>query len=121
MVAMDTEFVLHKHSGYGKLHFDLMIARGERLATWQLFADPRDLQPGGEISAVRIQPHRLAYLDYEGPISGDRGRIERLDRGRCRWTQIDEATIELTFQGRDLIGPFRLQQTHRLDWRLTRG
>ncbi len=28
-----------------------------------------------------IQPHRRAYLDYQGPISGGRGRVIQVDRG----------------------------------------
>ncbi len=120
-MAMDTEFVLHKHSGYGQLHYDLMIARDRTLATWQLFADPRDLPRGREIPAVRIQPHRKAYLDYQGPVSGARGQVERLDRGRCRWTQIDQATMELAFDGEFLTGPWRLSQDSPPYWRLTRG
>ena len=34
-----------------------------------------------EMDAEVLPDHRLAYLDYEGPISGDRGSVTRWDRG----------------------------------------
>src|SRR5262245_61559573 len=61
------------------LHWDLMLEEGETLATWRLSA-----LPGRErlvIPAERIGAHRLAYLDYEGPLSGNRGRVNRWDVG----------------------------------------
>lgn len=36
-----------------------------------------------------LSDHRIAYLDYEGEISGGRGRVERLLRGTYRLTQRD--------------------------------
>jgi hypothetical protein len=33
------------------------------------------------VPAERLPDHRLAYLDYEGPVSNDRGTVSRLDAG----------------------------------------
>ena len=33
------------------------------------------------VAVERLGDHRLVYLDYEGPVSGDRGRVRRLDAG----------------------------------------
>lgn len=33
--------------------------------------------------AERIGGHRLEYLDYEGPVSGGRGRVDRASAGDC--------------------------------------
>jgi len=30
----------------------------------------------------KIHDHRLEYLEYEGPISNDRGVVKRMDRGK---------------------------------------
>ena len=30
---------------------------------------------------AELPPHRRAYLDYQGPISGGRGTVVRIDRG----------------------------------------
>jgi len=32
--------------------------------------------------AEKIHDHRLEYLEYEGPISNDRGVVKRMDRGK---------------------------------------
>ncbi len=31
-----------------------------------------------------LPPHRKAYLNYKGPVSGGRGTVTRWDRGTCR-------------------------------------
>ena len=36
--------------------------------------------PGVEMIAEALGDHRLDYLDYEGPVSGDRGLVSRWDR-----------------------------------------
>lgn len=45
--------------------------------------DGRGLQfaPTNTVPAEQLPDHRLAYLDYEGPVSGDRGAVTRLDSG----------------------------------------
>ena len=52
-------------------HWDLMLEAGDVLRTWRLAAPPGADQP---IGATATFEHRLAYLDYEGPISGGRGQ-----------------------------------------------
>jgi DNA polymerase Ligase (LigD) len=59
-------------------HWDLMLEADGALRTWRLAAWPQD---GMRIRALPIGDHRLAYLDYEGPVSGDRGRVQRRDEG----------------------------------------
>lgn len=38
-----------------------------------------------DIAATPIADHRLLYLDYEGPVAGDRGIVECWDRGPFVW------------------------------------
>ncbi|MFW6062223.1 MAG: DNA polymerase ligase N-terminal domain-containing protein [Planctomycetota bacterium] len=78
---MDLRFALHEHSGYGPLHYDLMLEQSGALATWQFGQDPRATGEAG-VPCRRIQDHRKAYLDYEGPVSRGRGQVRILDRGR---------------------------------------
>lgn len=75
-------------------HWDLMLEREGVLLTWSLPALPAAW--GGEagiafeqIDATRLADHRLAYLDYEGPISGERGSVTRVDGGE--YDVVDEA------------------------------
>ena len=73
-------------------HWDLMIEIGEILRTWELTSlahlhqasqfetidcDEVDLRP----IARPLPDHRLAYLDYEGPVSNNRGVVQRMAMG----------------------------------------
>ena len=85
----------HDVSGVGA-HVDWMIAPAnpastdERvLVTWRIdeatgraLAD--GIPPVAGFDAVRIADHRYRYLDYEGEVSGGRGRVCRLSQGRVR-------------------------------------
>ena len=81
MVTMRRAFVIHIHEGYGRLHYDLMLAHGDALATWELLSCPVGMKVGEALPARKLPDHRTAYLDYEGPVSGERGSVSRLERG----------------------------------------
>ena len=70
--------VLH-HAGIAEPHFDLMIQvrLGEKLSTWRLAAWPVTQ----ELKATRLPDHRVDFLDYEGPLTGDRGFVKRVQHG----------------------------------------
>jgi hypothetical protein len=70
-------FVVLEHD-HPQLHLDLMLEVGEVLWTWQLPAFPDADSPA---EARRIFDHRPLYLDYEGPIRGNRGQVRRLSQG----------------------------------------
>ncbi len=74
-------------------HWDLMLESAGTLLTWALAAAP---QPGKKISAEALPDHRLSYLDYEGPVSRDRGQVSRWDAGH--YTLQQESDGELIFQ-----------------------
>jgi hypothetical protein len=59
-------------------HWDFMLEVGDVLRTWALVDEPR---VGTPISAEALPDHRLAYLDYEGPVSRNRGCVTRWDAG----------------------------------------
>ncbi|MGE0609876.1 MAG: DNA polymerase ligase N-terminal domain-containing protein [Pirellulales bacterium] len=76
-------FVLLEHApgpaGPQALHWDLMLEVDGVLWTWALSRLPAIT--AGTIEAQRLPDHRLAYLDYEGPISGGRGMVTRIAGG----------------------------------------
>lgn len=82
-----SRFVLLKHElppqADGNSHWDLMLETGDVLLTIQLSELPSGLV-GEEMMAKRIADHRPHYLDYEGPISGNRGVVHRLAAGVYR-------------------------------------
>lgn len=68
-------------------HWDLMLEHAGALVTFEVERLPSEARP---FQARRLADHRLAYLDYEGHISGNRGQVIRLDRGRYQELAIDE-------------------------------
>lgn len=55
-----------------------MFESGGALRSWRVEGAP---DSSGPLPASPLAPHRLAYLDYEGPVSGNRGEVRRWDRG----------------------------------------
>ncbi|GBD36867.1 Multifunctional non-homologous end joining DNA repair protein LigD [bacterium HR36] len=70
-------FVLLYHT-WPQPHYDLMLEWQGVLKTWRLPIIP---EPGLSLTMESLGDHRLAYLDYEGPVSGNRGEVKRIDRG----------------------------------------
>ena len=59
-------------------HWDLMFECGASLRTWAVLELPTSTT---SVAAQRLADHRLAYLDYEGPVSRSRGVVSRWDGG----------------------------------------
>lgn len=83
-------------------HFDWMFEGESGLQTW---STPRALRRDGDdaIAATELPLHRTAYLEYEGPVSGDRGTVRRVEAGRFRFRHRSEDRWELDVEG-DRIG-----------------
>ena len=65
-------------------HFDFLLENEAALLTWRLSAWPVprcDADPFQPVHAERIGDHRSIYLDYEGPVSQNRGSVRRIDSG----------------------------------------
>ena len=75
-------------------HFDLMLEAGSKLRTWRLLGLPTDVR---EIRAEPLGDHRIDYLEYEGPVSGGRGRVIRWDAGSygIRGESAEKLTVQL--------------------------
>ena len=115
-------FVILLHTGLGPDHYDLMIRHGEALATWQLAEDPRTLGPGQSRPARRLGDHRLAYLDYEGPVSRGRGQVRRVLAGLCRLAECYPTRWRAQMEAPGLAGRYELRQDEAGGdgWTLTR-
>lgn len=84
---------------YGRpTHWDFMLEAGGSLRTWALVQLPRGweaarlhtasifptcaaVSPESSVDAESLGDHRHDYLEYEGPLSGERGRVTRVDAG----------------------------------------
>lgn len=107
-----TRFVILEHD-HPTQHWDLMLEAGEVLRTWRLAEPPRH---GAAIAAVAVFDHRLLYLDYEGPISGNRGRVIRWDAGAFDWRERKDERVIVQLHGLQLRGTLHLRRTNAENW-----
>lgn len=71
-----------------------MLEADGRLQTWALAQVPIDwraididsqrIAKSNTVEVERLPDHRLAYLAYEGQVSGERGQVRQLDAGTYR-------------------------------------
>lgn len=67
-------------------HWDWMFEFGGALITWEtpplsLWLQRNSPLPPRTIVARRLVDHRLHYLDYSGPLTGNRGHVQQLASG----------------------------------------
>lgn len=118
--GMQRRFALLAHTGHGPDHWDLMVQAGEALATWQLPQDPRNLLTGQSLACRRLGDHRQVYLDYQGEVSGGRGRVKRLDAGLCEVMEDGDVWRLVVGEG-GLAGRWRLTRVQEPEaWELVR-
>lgn len=93
-------FVILEHD-HPFRHWDFMLEAGEALRTFRLHALPR---PGAIVRAEALGDHRIHYLDYEGPVSGNRGSVQRWDAGAFAWVEDGEKRLVVDLQGAQCQG-----------------
>jgi len=74
-------YVILRHEGVDQPHFDLMFqtAVGSKLVTWR----SQVWRPTESVNVEKIGDHRMAYLTFEGELSGNRGSVRRVEQGIC--------------------------------------
>lgn len=106
-------YVILEHASARGRHWDLMLESGPALRTWALSEAPAAGRP---VAAARLVDHRLAYLDHQGPVSGDRGSVARWDEGTYELVAETPVELELQFAGRRLQGRAALRQVAKEAW-----
>ena len=99
-------FVVLQHDRPDRLHWDFMLDQGAVLATWAL-----PLPPALDhiLPAQRLDDHRREYLDYEGPVSQNRGYVVRWDEGEFTWIENGAGHIVVELKGRKIVGRVSIQ------------
>src|SRR5258708_24278208 len=87
-------------------HWDFLLEAGAALRAWRLLAEPVS---GKAIPAEPNFDHRLLYLDYEGPLSGDRGCVIRWDAGTFEWIEDGPDRVMVELAGGKLPGRFEFR------------
>jgi DNA polymerase Ligase (LigD) len=107
-------FVILEHD-WPHRHWDLLLQFGDVLRAWRLESPPT---PGSDVRASANVDHRLHYLDYEGPVSGNRGHVKRWDAGEFEILDEREDELRIRCVGTRLNGEMRLKQLNTNDWRV---
>jgi hypothetical protein len=97
-------FVILEHDWPAR-HWDLLLEFGPVLRAWRLLSEP-DVAVPAEPNA----DHRLLYLEYEGPVSGDRGRVSRWDAGTFEWVADEPDRVAVELRGAKLAGVFVIER-----------
>lgn len=118
-------------------HWDLMLETGNGLRTWALEVLPAEwhqrpaIPPNdtaaetgspAALFAIQLGDHRLDYLTYEGPISGDRGSVRRVESGAYAPLAQSPDRWEVQLTGQSFSGRLRLSRTAddpqlwRIEW-----
>jgi len=90
-------------------HFDLMLESEHGLKTWSL----SDWPPTSEqsVRGIPLPIHRKAYLTFEGPISGRRGSVRRIDEGDYDTLEESDCCLVVLLNGRSFDGEVTIRQT----------
>lgn len=101
-------------------HWDLMFEEGSVLRTWATECEP---QMAADSDAMQLPDHRLAYLEYEGPVSGDRGSVTRWDAGEYHLESESPSEIRMRLAGARLVGLLTLvrRDAEGHSWRVSFG
>ena len=116
-------FVLLRHDGLEQSgrpsHWDFMLETEPGLATWTLgdlpgpwrvalgpaaWGESLCAKDSTKVAAQQLALHRLAYLDFEGPLSDNRGRVRRCDGGEFQTLDKQEGVWEFVLHGALLRG-----------------
>lgn len=82
-------------------HWDFLLEDGDACKTWRLLTEP---SPNRAVPAEQIADHRLLYLDYEGPVSGDRGTVTQFDAGCFEWLRRRDNAMLIALYGKRIEG-----------------
>lgn len=117
-------FVVQQHfRNADDSHYDVMLECADALVTFSSGVPPDD---AAHLPCLvrQLPSHRLAYLEYEGEISGGRGWCQIHDQGAMEWIEPTEAAcpdgkvgetacdlldaVAFRLEGRKIKGTFRL-------------
>lgn len=97
-------------------HVDWLIATAGAsgpLVCFRLPAPMEELPIGEAMVVERIADHRRVYLEYEGPVSGGRGRVARIARGTVRLSPGGDDGFEIVCRWSKLEGSASLRAADR--------
>ena len=107
-------------------HYDLMLSPpgAGLLWTWAIPANPMCQPLPLECEAERFPDHRRVYLDYQGPVLGDRGQVQQAAKGTFEVVVWSEQQVAVRFRLEEaaeheasfLISLTRQRSVWKLSW-----
>jgi len=95
-------FAVLRHTGVAREHFDLLLqlAGEEKLLTWRIYEPVEQWGIGiAAPPAERVADHRAVYMTHEGPVSGDRGEVQRVAEGTGKCMEVVTGTLRVKLDG----------------------
>ncbi len=99
-------FVVLEHRWEG-VHWDFMLEHGDVLRTWAI---DEPIGAGVDLPARARPDHRKFYLDYEGDVRGNRGRVRRVDQGVYTALIWEDDRVRVRLRGAQLVGEVEIRQ-----------
>lgn len=106
-------FAIARHDGSPEGdHYDLLLESGDVLRTWRFQAAHFEApQP-----AKQLKDHRKKYLEYEGEISGGRGRVSIYETGTYEVDVWSDKVVQIALAGPKIKTRLRLDLQEGEDW-----
>jgi hypothetical protein len=114
---MSSRFVIQEHTTPDGVHWDLMLEKGDALATFRLEQPPQTAL-NHVVRAAKILDHSLRFLTYEGPVQKGTGQVRIVDRGTYGVLEETDDVITMDVQGEILRGGFTLTGIKGTSWQL---
>ena len=110
-------FAILEHQQPPKTHWDFFLESGGVLRAWKL---DEPLRADVALSCQSAPDHRLVYLDYEGPLTDQRGWVIRWDWGTYQLDLETPTELLLAMDGQRLRGTVRIWRHSPTDsqWQL---
>ena len=102
---MPKRFAILCHD-YPFRHWDLLLEEAAGARSWRLFREPCCGEP---IAGEALPPHRLLYLNFEGSVSGNRGRVNRVITGAYVVTEAASNELQVLFFDNPVLASGRLR------------
>lgn len=98
-------FTILKHDKPGEPHYDLLLEWGDVLRTWAVASPP---EADVAVDAQMLSDHRMIYLDYQGEVSGGRGKVAQWDTGCYEIMEETDERLVVHLKGKriELVGTF---------------
>ena len=97
-------------------HWDLMLESNGVLRTWALAERPDVITEDNFvhcIKAEKLPEHRIAYLEYEGEVSDNRGSVTQWDAGEYELLEENADFLLFNLLGKQLAGRWCLRREEK--------